>query len=111
MNAETADLLKEATRIIVEMADPEQVILFGSHARGEAQSDSDIDLLVVESAPFGPERSRYREMARLARAMMRFPVAADILIYSREEIEKFRGASCHLVHQALREGRVLYERS
>ncbi|MBF0182006.1 MAG: nucleotidyltransferase domain-containing protein [Magnetococcales bacterium] len=111
MNAEIADLLKEATRIIVETADPEQVILFGSHARGEAQGDSDFDLLVVESAPFGPERSRYREMARLEKAMMRFPVATDILVYSREEIERWRNATCHLVYRALREGKVLYERS
>ncbi|MBF0107984.1 MAG: nucleotidyltransferase domain-containing protein [Magnetococcales bacterium] len=106
----TQELLLEATRIIVEAADPEQVILFGSHARGEARTDSDLDLLVVESAPFGPERSRYREMARLERAMGRFPAPTDILVYSREEIERFRDATCHLVHRALREGRVLYER-
>ncbi|MBF0134022.1 MAG: nucleotidyltransferase domain-containing protein [Magnetococcales bacterium] len=106
----TQELLREATRIIVETADPEQVILFGSHARGEARADSDIDLLVVESAPFGPERSRYREMARLERAMGRFPMATDILVYSREEIERLRNAAYHLVHRALKEGRVLYER-
>lgn len=106
----TQELLTEATRIIVAAADPEQVILFGSHARGEAHANSDVDLLVVESAPFGPERSRYREMARLEVAMARFPVATDILVYSREEIERFRNSTCHLVYQALREGRVLYER-
>ncbi|MBF0182724.1 MAG: nucleotidyltransferase domain-containing protein [Magnetococcales bacterium] len=110
MTGVTQELLTEATRIIVEAADPEQVILFGSHARGEARANSDLDLLVVESAPFGPERSRYREMARLEKAMGRFPVATDILVYSREEIERFRSAACHLIHQALQEGRVLYER-
>lgn len=106
----TQKLLTEAIRIIVEVADPDQVILFGSHARGEARTDSDFDLLVVESAPFGPERSRYREMARLERAMVRFPVVTDILVYSREEIDRFRSATCHLVYQALREGKVLYAR-
>jgi uncharacterized protein len=35
------------TRRIVERFDPLQVILFGSHARGEAHADSDVDLLVV----------------------------------------------------------------
>ncbi|MBF0610525.1 MAG: nucleotidyltransferase domain-containing protein [Magnetococcales bacterium] len=104
------ELLAEATRIIVETADPDKVILFGSHARGEARSDSDLDLLVVESASFGPHRSRYQEMVRLERAMARFPLATDILVYSREEMERLQNQTCHLVHRALQEGRVLYER-
>ncbi|MBF0272623.1 MAG: nucleotidyltransferase domain-containing protein [Magnetococcales bacterium] len=110
MTQVTQILLTEATRILVEAADPEQVILFGSHARGEGRDDSDLDLLVVESEPFGPTRSRFREMARLERAMGRFPAATDILVYSREEIERFRHATHHLVHKALKEGRVLYAR-
>ncbi len=35
--------------IIVETVDPEQVILFGSRARGDAEADSDVDLVVVEA--------------------------------------------------------------
>ncbi|MEO5346934.1 MAG: nucleotidyltransferase domain-containing protein [Magnetococcus sp. YQC-9] len=104
-------LLEEATRILVEAAQPEQLVLFGSHARGEARGDSDLDLLVIESEPFGPGRSRFKEMARLERAMARFPLATDILVYSREEIERFRHAASHLVHRALQDGQVLYERS
>ncbi|MBF0135659.1 MAG: nucleotidyltransferase domain-containing protein [Magnetococcus sp. DMHC-1] len=106
----TQELLAEATRIIVDVADPEQVILFGSHARGDSRADSDLDLLVVESAPFGPERSRFREMARLERAMGRFPIPTDILVYSREEIGRLRHAAHHLVYKALQEGRILYAR-
>ncbi|MBF0425760.1 MAG: nucleotidyltransferase domain-containing protein [Magnetococcales bacterium] len=110
MTEVTQELLAEATRIIVEAVDPEQVILFGSHARGEAGADSDLDLLVVASAPFAPGQGRYRVMARLERALGRFPAPTDILVYSRAEIERFRSATCHLIHRALREGRVLYER-
>ena len=33
---------------IVETADPERIILFGSAARDQMQDDSDIDLLVVK---------------------------------------------------------------
>jgi predicted nucleotidyltransferase len=40
-------IINEMTRRIVERFDPLQVILFGSHARGEAHADSDVDLLVV----------------------------------------------------------------
>ncbi|MFZ4703922.1 MAG: nucleotidyltransferase domain-containing protein [Candidatus Methylumidiphilus sp.] len=46
--------------IIVREADPEQIILFGSRARGDARPDSDVDLLIIESEPFSVQRSRCR---------------------------------------------------
>lgn len=49
---------------IVKEVNPARIILFGSAARGELQNTSDIDLLVIEDAPFGAERSRYRETSR-----------------------------------------------
>ena len=49
-------LLQRMVAAIVEAADPEQVILFGSRARGDARPDSDVDLVVVEAEPFGPGR-------------------------------------------------------
>jgi len=92
---------------IVEEVDPEQVILFGSRASGTAASDSDVDLVVVESAPFGKVRSRRREWTRLWRALARFDVAKDILVYSRDEVERWRDSLNHELARALREGKVL----
>ena len=39
--------IQAVAQLIAERFDPEQIILFGSHARGNAGSHSDIDLLVV----------------------------------------------------------------
>ena len=103
-------LLQRMTAALVEAADPEQVILFGSHARGEAGPDSDIDLIVVEAEPFGPERDRFAEALRLWRTLDGFRVAADVLVYSRDEVEYWRDSLNHVLARALREGRVLYER-
>ena len=103
-------LLRRMTAALVEAADPEQVILFGSHARGEAGPDSDIDLIVVEAEPFGPERDRFAEALRLWRTLDAFRVAADVLVYSRDEVEYWRDSLNHVLARALREGRVLYER-
>ena len=47
-------LLGRMVTAIVDAADPEQVILFGSRARGDARPGSDVDLVVVEAEPFGP---------------------------------------------------------
>lgn len=106
----TDSLLSDMVQAIVAEVDPEQVILFGSRARGDAREDSDVDLVVVESAPFGKGRSRRREAVRLWRALSGLGVAKDILVYSRDEVEYWRNSLNHVLARALREGRVLYER-
>ncbi len=65
----TDSLLSDMVRAIVTEVDPEQVILFGSRARGDAREDSDVDLLVIEPTPFGNGRSRRQEAVRLWRAV------------------------------------------
>lgn len=103
-------LLARMVQAIVDEVDPEQVILFGSHARGDADADSDVDLIVVESAPFGEDRDRHVEETRLWRALASFHVPKDLLVYSRDEVEYWRDSLNNVLARALREGRVLYER-
>lgn len=54
----TQEIIEHAVRDIVTRFHPEQVILFGSQARGDATPDSDVDFLVV--MPDGIDR---REVA------------------------------------------------
>ncbi len=103
-------LLQRMTAAIVDEADPERVILFGSRARGDAGPDSDIDLIVIEAEPFGPGRDRRAEAVRLWRALSGFRVPKDILVYSRDEVDYWRDSLNHVLARALREGTVLYER-
>jgi len=111
MTAEALEkMVQEMTDIIVEATSPRKVVLFGSHARGSAGPGSDVDLLVIEDDPFGPGRSRRREMARLSRLLARFPVPQDVLVYTAEETEHWASTRNHVVARALREGKVLYER-
>lgn len=106
----TADeaLLADMTRAIVAAVRPTQIVVFGSHARGDATADSDVDLLVVEAEPFGPARSRRAELRRIRRALSPFRVPKDVLVYSRAEVERWKGSSNHVIRTALREGQVLY---
>jgi len=94
----------------VDAVDPEQVILFGSRARGDHRDRSDVDLIVIEAEPFGSERSRHGEMLRLYEALRGLRVPTDLLVYSREDVEYWRDSRNHVLARALREGRVLYER-
>lgn len=110
MKTVTEDMLQEITREIVDTVDPVAVILFGSYAKGVAGPNSDLDFLVVEEQPFVLGRSRRKEMAMLWRLLGKFRIAKDILVYSIDEVNKWKTARNHIVAQALMEGRVLYER-
>ena len=105
----TDALLDRMVQAIVDEVDPEQVILFGSRARGDEHESSDIDLIVVEAEPFGPGRSRHKELVRLYHALAGFHVPADILVYSHDDVAYWRDSLNHVLARALREGRVLYE--
>lgn len=104
-------VLERMVATIVAEVDPERIILFGSRARGDADADSDVDLMVVEEGPFGPERNDHTETVRLIYALADFPVAKDILVCSREEVEYWKDSLNNVVAEALREGEELYERS
>ncbi|TSE24505.1 Nucleotidyltransferase domain protein [Tepidimonas sediminis] len=80
-----------------------RVILFGSHARGQARPDSDLDLLVVE-----PEvTDRHAEMARLAALLGRAHIPADVVVMSTAAFERQAGVVNTLAWRAQREGRAL----
>ena len=79
----TEETLMEMVRTIVREADPEQIILFGSRSRGDARPDSDVDLIVIEKEPYGPNRSRRLRAAALYQALMGFGVPKDLLLYSQ----------------------------
>ena len=103
-------LLERMVRAIVEEVDPEQVILFGSRARGDATAESDFDFIVVEAGPFDAERSRHCEEVRLYRALAGCGAFTDILVYCQDDVEYWRDSLNHVLARALREGKVLYER-
>lgn len=110
MDQLTDALLQEMVDTIVDEVDPEQVILFGSRARGDARQDADVDLIVLESEPFDSGRSRHEEEVRLHQALSSFHVSKDVLVFSRSEREYWSDSLNHVLARALREGRVLYER-
>ncbi|WP_374565294.1 nucleotidyltransferase domain-containing protein [Nitrosomonas sp.] len=103
-------LLQQMVDTIVREVSPEAIILFGSRARGDARADSDIDLLIVETEPFSPQRSRRKEAARLYIALKGLNISKDILLYSRDEFEQWKNSTNHVIGRAIREGKVLHGR-
>lgn len=97
-------LIEEAARRLATAAgDSAQVILFGSHARGDADARSDIDFLVVEPQ-VGNEAD---EAVRLRRELRDLRVPVDVVVVSRAYADDWRDVRGGIVHSALNEGRVL----
>ncbi len=101
------DIIDEMVRRIVSGFDPEQIVLFGSHARGDADADSDVDLLVVMRV----DGSKRKAATAIDLALWGIEAPADILVVTPEEIERYRDAVGAIIYPALREGKILYERA
>ena len=91
---------------IVDRFNPDRVILFGSHARGTAGPDSDVDLLVVMPVA-GSKREKQLEV-RLA--LHEFKVSKDIIITTPEDFEWRKEIPGTVERPAAREGKVVYAR-
>ena len=110
MTAITDKTLNEMVDAIVTEVDPDQVVLFGSLARGETGPDSDIDFLIVTEGTAGVSTNRRALMARLWRRLAHYPVSQDFLIHTSEEVDRWRNDINHVIARALREGRTVYTR-
>lgn len=104
------EMLEQISRAIADAVAPEYVYVFGSRARGTASPHSDIDLLVVERAPFGRGHNRLEELLRIRRAISGVALAKDILVFSLDEVHKWRDSLNHIIGDCLREGILLYAR-
>ena len=100
-----AEILDEIVRRLVSEFDPQQIILFGSHAWGDPDTDSDLDLLVVVSDSSDPPTER---AWRAHRCLHGIRVPMDILVKTRREFEYFRPVVASLEHRIAEEGKVLY---
>jgi len=80
-----------------------RVLLFGSHARGNAHEDSDIDVLVIEPTV----ESAFRESVRLRRELRGLGVPIDVVVVDEEKAKRRAVVEGTVVERALREGRLL----
>ena len=97
-------IIQQAVRRVVEVASPSRVIVFGSHARGDAAEGSDLDLLVVE--PEVPNVGE--EMVRIHKALWPLNIPVDLLVCSEADFLKKSTWRSSAIYWAAKEGKVFY---
>lgn len=97
-------VLDDVIQRVVEVAQPERIILFGSAAQGRMSRNSDVDLLIIKDGS-----DPVSLMARIYRRLHGVGVAVDAIVASPEDVERYKDAHALVFKPALCEGRVVYE--
>ncbi len=102
MNQKMAERLRKISQRLKKEYHAERVILFGSHAKGEATEDSDVDILVI-----APTEERFFErmatVLRLVRDLYN-GLALSPIVLRPEEVEQRLRAGDQFIEQILKEG-------
>jgi predicted nucleotidyltransferase len=108
MKTLSGKLLKTITSRLVAEFQPEQVILFGSHAWGEPNAGSDVDLMVIVSQS---GLSEYERALRGHACLSDLAIAKEVMVKTRFEFDFFRDVRASLEYKIAKQGKVLYERT
>src|SRR6266536_1262074 len=98
------ETLQEIIQRIVDVAQPERIILFGSAARGEMGPHSDVDVLVVKAGDYNPSQV----VGDIYMGLYGIRQAVYVLVVTPEQLEQYRDRHCLVIAPALREGKEVY---
>lgn len=98
------ETLQEIIRRIVQVAQPEKIILFGSAVRGKMGPNSDVDLLVIK----GGEYHQGHLTGEIYMNLHGVGQAVDVILVTPEQVERYRNTHCLVIAPALREGKEVY---
>lgn len=95
--------LQEIVQRIVRVAHPEKIILFGSHAKGNPNPDSDVDLLVIAA---NADRGALTE--DIYESLIGVGMPVDVLVARPEDLEQYGSCPATVFYPALRDGYSIY---
>ena len=92
---------------IVRDFSPKMIVLFGSVARGTADGDSDMDLMVVMDTD--EKHTRRSSDVQMALWRRKIVVDADIIVVTPEEYEENKGNEHSFIHEIVSTGKIVFE--
>lgn len=102
------EVIEEVKNRLVKAYDPVKIYLFGSYAWGTPNEDSDLDLLIVVEK--STEKTYIRPFAAYD-ALFGMGISKDILVYTKEEFEKYSNNIASLCHKIKQDGELIYAKS
>jgi len=102
-----SDSLKKAIETIVQVAEPDKIILFGSHAKGGGTPESDYDLLVLK-------KNLKRQRVLTQKIYLNFKnvgAPVDVIVADLDKYEKLKADPYLIYFEAAENGRMVYEKS
>lgn len=104
----TPEKVELAVRTVIEIARPSRVILFGSWARGEAQSTSDLDLAVLISDEHTSDLAALRK--QMTAALAKISMTIDLVVVPEGYFARFDSSVNSIYYKIAHEGKLVYER-
>lgn len=101
----STELLNEITRRLAESIHPERIYLFGSHAAGNPDDDSDVDLLVVVRDTDKSTREITIEGRKSLRDLL---IPFDLIVCTEKQFNRYGQVKNTIMNEALCEGRIVY---
>ena len=78
------EILDEIVSRIVKRFNPEKIILFGSRARGNTETHSDVDLLVIMPVP----GTRRKLATEIGLSLVGIDLPTDVIVVTPEEVQR-----------------------
>jgi predicted nucleotidyltransferase len=99
-------LIDKLTKRIVKEIQPDKIILFGSHARGDYKEESDYDICVIKS---GVEHKRKLAQS-IYRMLYGIGVSVDIVVETPERFNELKDDPFLIYKEIAKDGKVIYEK-
>jgi uncharacterized protein len=98
--------IDEIVKRIAIKFNPDKIILFGSYATGNPNSDSDVDLLVIKDS----DLPRHKRSFDIQKSLIGSMIPMDILVYTAKEFEQEQNEKSSFLFSAIKTSKILYER-
>ncbi len=100
----TEELIREIKDCIVGTVHPDKIIIFGSYAYGTPTKDSDLDLLVIMPS----DEPMHKRVLPIRKLLRDFHVPKDIIVYTPDEVEKWKNVTNAFITSIMKKGKVIY---
>ena len=100
--------IEEVKNRLITVYNPLEIYLFGSYAWGVPSQDSDLDLLIIIEES---NEKRHKRGKPGFEALWGLCISKDLMVYTKNEVEKLSTDPESLVHKILKDGKLLYARA